>query len=377
VLLVTQALMAANAFVLWVVWVAGVRSVGVIVGLVAIGGVLSGLSIPSWQAFVSELVPREVLLNAVTLNSTQFNAARAFGPAIGGLVLGIFGAGSAFLVNAVSFFAVIVALLLIRVPRLQRDTDHRGILRQFAEALHYVRGRPGILSCFLVVVALGALGGPLFQLLAVFAERVFEVGDVAYGFLGAALGLGAVIAAPVIAGPGSGMRRSRLIISATSVYGAAIVLFAIAPHYALAFVALLLCGGAYLAIASTLNTTIQLQVDELMRGKVLAAYLMFLTLAMPIGALVQGALADAVGARATVAGAGLVFLAVTSWLALGTPYVKAMDDQAPLVEVVVDTVAPSDEGLALGAGGEQGAPSTRGTGALDRSGATVPKIGEA
>jgi MFS family permease len=339
VLLVTQLLMAADALALWVVWTAGVRSVGVIVGIVAVGGVFAGLNIPSWQAFVSELVPREVLLNAVTLNSTQFNAARAFGPALGGLILATLGAGATFGVNALSFIAVIVALMFIRVPRLERAAHHQGVLREFADGLRYVRGKPGITACFVIVLTLGALGGPLFQLLAVFAERVFVVGDVAYGFLGAALGIGAVLAAPIIAGPGSGMARSRLSLVATVVYGAALVAFALSPWYALAFVALLCCGGAYLAIASTLNTTIQLQVDELMRGKVLAAYVMFLTLAMPVGALVQGAMAEVVGARVTVACAGAIFLVANLWLASATPYVKAMDDDVDVHPAVAPAVA--------------------------------------
>jgi MFS family permease len=384
VLLVSQLLMAANAFTLWIVWTSGVRSVAAIVALVAVGGVLAGLNIPSWQAFVSELVPREVLLNAVTLNSTQFNAARAFGPAVGGIVLGVFGPGAAFLVNALSFFAVIVALLLVQVPRLPRATDERGVMRQFVEALRYVRTAPGIAACFLLVIALGALGGPIFQLLAVFAERVFEVGDVAYGFLGAALGIGAVLAAPLIAGPGTALARSRLTMISTTAYGAALVVFALAPVYALAFVALLVCGGAYLAIASTLNTTIQLQVDEHRRGKVLAAYLMFLTVAMPIGALVQGALAEAVGARVTVAGAGTLFVAVTAYLALATRYVSAMDDESTgaiepdAVEIGrIDAVAVGQEGLPLDAGGDQGTPPTRRAGSLDGLGSSMSELGEA
>ena len=176
------------------------------------------------------------------------------------------------------------------------------------------------------MLALGALGSPVFQLLAVFADQVFHVGDLAYGFLGAALGIGALMAAPLIAGPGSGLARSRLVMLGTTVYGAALVLFAIAPWYGLAIVGLLLCGGAYLAIASTLNTTLQLQVDEVMRGKVIAAYIMCLTLAIPVGTLAQGALADVIGARLTVASAGTLFLAATWWLRVGTRYVRAMDD---------------------------------------------------
>lgn len=340
VLIVTQALMAVDALVLWLLWVSGVRNPWAIVAVVAVGGFLGGLNIPSWQAFITELVPRDVLLNAVTLNSTQFNAARAFGPAVGGLALGLLGPGAAFLINALSFVAVIVALLLIHVPRLERSHDGRGALRQFGEAVRYARGVPGIFACFLVVLALGALGSPVFQLLAVFAERVFDVGDVAYGFLGASLGLGALLAAPLVAGPGTGMRRSRLVAVGTTVYGAALVLFALSPWYGLAVVGLLLCGGAYLAIASTLNTTIQLQVDETMRGKVIAAYLMCLTLAMPLGALAQGAIADVIGARATVAGAGALFLGVTWWLSVGTRFVAAMDDERREQPAVA---APADD----------------------------------
>jgi predicted MFS family arabinose efflux permease len=326
VLLVTQTAQAGVAVALFAVWTSGVRNVAVLVALVAVGGLVAGINIPSWQAFVSELVPREVLLNAVTLNSTQFNAARAFGPALGGLVLGTAGVGAAFLVNALSFVAVIVALALVRVPRLERAPGHHGVMREFWSALVYVRGRPGITACFLIVFGLGALGGPLFQLLAVFAERVFQVSDIRYGLLGASLGIGAVIAAPLIAGRGSGMARSRLAAVAASVYGIALVGFALSPSYLLAVLTLMVAGGSYLAIASTLNTTIQLQVDETMRGKVLAAYLMGLTLTMPIGALVQGALAELVGARVTVAVAGGLFLALVTWLRLATGYVSAMDD---------------------------------------------------
>jgi hypothetical protein len=328
VLLVTQAAQAGVALALWVVWSAGVRNLVVIIGLVAVSSLIAGINIPSWQAFVSELVPREVLLNAVTLNSTQFNAARAFGPAIGGLVLAI-GVSWAFLINALSFVAVIGALLAIRVPRLDKSAaaDGPGVWRAFASSFGYVRGFPGIIACFVIVLALGALGSPVFQLLVVFAEDVFEVGDLAYGLLGAALGVGSVLAAPIIAGPGSGLRRSVLVTGGVTVYGIAIVAFGLAPVYVLGLLALMAAGGAYLAIASTLNTTIQLQVDETMRGKVIALYVMLLTAALPVGALLQGLLVELIGPRVTVAGAGVLFLAVCAWLRFGTDLMRHMDDE--------------------------------------------------
>ncbi|WP_208027345.1 MFS transporter [Rhabdothermincola sediminis] len=329
VLLVTQSAQAAAAAVLAAVWAAGVRQVWVIVGLVALNGLIGGINIPSWQAFVSELVPREALLNAVTLNSTQFNAARAFGPALGGLVLGTAGPGWAFLANAASFLAVIGALLAIDVPRPGRErVGGAGVRREFARTLRYVRGCPGILACLVIVSALGALGSPVFQLLVVFADDVFGVGGVAYGLLAASLGVGSVLAAPLVAGPGSGIARSVLVTAAVVVYGTAITAFALAPVYLLGLLALLVAGGGYLALASTLNTTIQVQVDEDMRGKVLALYIMLLTASLPVGALVQGSLAHLVGPRLTVAAAGIAFLLICGWLRAGTGWVARMDDEA-------------------------------------------------
>lgn len=333
VIIVTQAVQAGLALALWFAWVTDHHSITVIIVLVALSGIVTGINIPSWQSFVSELVPREVLLNAVTLNSTQFNAARAFGPAIGGLVLATLGVPWAFLINAVSFLAVIGALLLIHVPRLPKVArqDRPGVLREFWSSLGYSRARPGILACLIAVLALGGLGSPMIQLFPAFAHQVFDVGDLSYGLLGASLGLGSILAAPLIAGPGSGLARSRLVEIAMVGYGAAIVAFGLAPVYPLAIVALLVAGAGYLAIASTLNTTIQLQVDEVMRGKVIAVYIMFLTAALPIGSLIQGVLAQLVGPQAAVAVFGVLFLAVCGWLRFGTGLLVHLDDVRPAV----------------------------------------------
>ncbi|MCB1015026.1 MAG: MFS transporter [Acidimicrobiales bacterium] len=315
VLLVTQSAMAVLALAEAAVWAAGVRNAVVIVGIVAVSGVVAGLNIPSWQAFVSELVPREDLLNAVTLNSAQFNASRAFGPALGGIVLATSGVTWAFLVNGLSYVAVIAALVLIRVPVIAtRRTGRPRVLAEFAATIRYTRTKPGIVTCILVVIALGLFGSPVFTLLVVFADDVFGVGRGLYGLLGAALGLGAILGTPVVAGWGSGLLRSRLITGALVVYGASLMAFALAPGYWWGVAALLVAGAGYLAVASTLNTTLQLLVDEEMRGKVLALYLMGLTGTVPLGNLAQGWLTEAIGPRPTVLLGGAAFLAVVLWL---------------------------------------------------------------
>jgi predicted MFS family arabinose efflux permease len=286
------------------------------VGIVALSGFVAGLNIASWQAFVSELVPRDALLNAVTLNSAQFNASRAFGPALGGLVLYGLGPTWAFLINALSYGAVIGALALIRLPRVAPPPgDRPKVFAEFAATVRYTRSMPGIVTCILVVMCLGLFGSPVFTMLVVFADDVFHVGEGLYGVLGAALGLGSILGLPIVAGWGSGLPRSRLIGGALWIYGASLLAFALAPGYWVGVVALLVAGAGYLAIASTLNTTIQLQVDERMRGKVLALYLMGLTATIPLGNLVQGWAVDLIGPRPTVAVAATAFLAVAAVLA--------------------------------------------------------------
>ncbi|MDZ7732070.1 MAG: MFS transporter [Acidimicrobiia bacterium] len=215
VLLVTQSVMALLALALWATWVGGVANRFVLIGLVFLMGTNFGINGPAWQSFVSELVPRPVLLNAVTLNSTQFNGARALGPALAGIVIATGGPGWVFLLNGLSFAAVLAALALIDIRRPRRtDAGPARPFREFGDALRHAARFPGILAAFVLVAALGFLGGPVVQLLPAFAEDVFGVGDVAYGLLGAALGAGAVLGAPLVAGRGSGMARSRLVVVA-------------------------------------------------------------------------------------------------------------------------------------------------------------------
>lgn len=332
VLLVAQAAMAVIAIALWALWSSGAAEAWSITLLVACLGAVAGVSIGSWQAFVSELVPRHLLLNAVTLNSAQFNGARAFGPALGGVVLATLGPSGAFALNALSFVAVLVALLSIdrRPAAMDAGGPRPSVLGETRETIAYIRTVPGIAACVVVVAAIGFLGSPVFPLLAVFAEEVFEVSGFRYGLLGAALGIGGVVATPFVAGRGSGMLRSALAGRGLVLYAAALVAFAAAPVFPMAVLALALAGGAYLAVASTLNTTIQVQVVEERRGKVLALYVMGLTSSYPIGSLVQGSVADAIGVRAVtaIAGVGLVLV----WMRIrAAGRFRMMDGEGPAV----------------------------------------------
>jgi MFS family permease len=333
VLFATQSLMALAALALWGAWVGGVRNPGAILALVALSGLLAGINIPSWQSFVNDLVPREDLLSAVTLNSLQFNAARALGPGIAGIMLATLGPSWAFFLNAVSFVFVLGALRLVRTRQAARTSAlSGGFLRQFRRAMRYTRGQPGILVGIVVAVLVASLGNPVFQFTVVFAAEVFEVGPLGLSLLNVALGLGAVLAAPIVSGWDAVLSRAVLVRWALLAYALALVGFAVAPGYVVGLIALVFVGGGFLAVISATNTSVQVIVADHMRGRVMALRIMAFTGAYPIGALVQGALADVVGPRATVAGAGILLLVAAVWLGARPALLATLDD--PHDEVV-------------------------------------------
>lgn len=313
-LMVGQGAQGVLAAALWACWSAGFRDPRLLLVLLGLGGLAFGLVIPSWQAFITELVPRKDLLNAITLNSAQFNGARAVGPALAGLVLARFGPSWAFLVNALSFFAAVGALTLVHPTVIPRQKPSRNFMRQFGEALVYARNHQGLRAAIALVAAVFFLGNPVFQLAPVFAERVFRVGPGLYGLMTAAFGVGAVAGGALLGVFGGGQPRSRLVTWAIGLYAFGLAGFGLSRAYAFGVFFLLVIGVAFLAAIANLNTSVQLLVAEEMRGRILAIYLMGLTGAYPLGAFLQGALADQIGPSATVllASGAMFFL----WLLL-------------------------------------------------------------
>lgn len=309
VLLTTQSGMAVAAVLMWAAWVLGWHEPVLLLALVCLTGLFHGLNVPSWQSFLSDLVPRQDLHSAVTLNSLQFNAARSVGPAIAGVLLAALGPAWAFLLNAGSFLCVLGALLLVRpaYAASRRHAPEGGVVRQLTGAFAYIRRQPGIIVGLVISVLVGVLGNPLFQLTVVFAESVFRVDAVALGLMNAALGVGAVIAAPIVTG-WRGLRLSQVARWALVTYGAAIAAFGAAPHYLFGVAALVVVGGCFLAVVSTVNTATQLIVADHMRGRVVACRSMLYTASFPVGGMLQGALADWFGVRASVVGAGATML---------------------------------------------------------------------
>ncbi len=326
ILLCSQSVAMVIAFALWLTVRDGQVDPGLMVALVAVGGIASGFGIPAWQSFVPELVPRESLLNAVALNSAQFNASRALGFLIGGISLHAFGPSTAFLVNAVSYLAVIGALLVVRAGRTpEAGGSARAEAGGFPSALAYARRHPGLLLTITTVGVVAFLGSPVVLFAPVFAREVFHVNEAAYGYLAAAFGIGATAGAVVLGAYGDGLRRSRLATVAIFIYGLALVAMGLTPVYTGGLVAMFVIGAAYLVVVSALNTALQESVDPRFRGRVVALYFMAFTGGYPIGALLQGWLADQVGVRPVVAGAGLVLAAYAALLVVRPALARSLD----------------------------------------------------
>jgi MFS family permease len=331
---------------LWLTVRGGEIRPAVIVTLVGLSGVVTGLGIPAWQSYVAELVPRQSLLNAVTLNSAQFNASRAIGFMLGGLALYSVGPGLSFLVNALSYVAVLAALAAIRSRAARVPVDLAAVgtpelsgPATFRLGLAYVRERPGLQLAVITVGVVMFLGGPVIQLAPVFARDTFGVDERAYGFLAASLGIGATACSVVLGAYGDGIRRSKLIVASVVTYGLAVLGMAVTPNYAGGLAAMACIGVAYLAVASVLNTSIQLAVDDRYRGRVLALYVMMFTGSYPLGSLVQGVATDRFGVRTVVAVAGVALLGYAALLAR-RPEIAALD--GPAQEFVLQNPIPTE-----------------------------------
>ena len=323
VLFVTNLVASFMAGLMAVTWGVGLKEPSVWVAIFFLNGTVSGLLIPVSQAFVAECVPQNLLRNAITLNSTQFNAARALGPAIGGLILGLSGPGWTLAAVVLFYGPMLVCLLLMdseslmgsREESFRVGRDRPSVISDYKESVRYVRSSRGISAAILTIAIISTFGFPVVQQIIVFSEEVFKVSPFLFGLLGSAQGIGAVLAVPLVTGYVSFMKPSAQQLIATVGYGFAVIIFAVAPSYSVAFCSLGILGIMHLTSASNLNSVVQLQVDEEMRGRVMAIYLVGVLGPAPFAGLAMGWLVSSFGPRLVVALSGsiLALLAIVLW----------------------------------------------------------------
>lgn len=309
ILLVTQSMMMVAAFALWGIWVTNVATPGLIVAIVFVSGFVGGFNITTWQAFITQLVDADELVDAVRLNSLQFMGARAFGPAVAGVILQAFGPASAFFVNALSFVLVLGALFFVH-PRPQVYSAEEGtVLEHFRDGVRLVGERTALFLPVLMIGVVSLLGTSVIQLTPALARDEFHVGRGAYGILVAAFGAGAVVGSITIAIVADRYLRSVVARLGLVGLGIAVVALGLAPTYGIGLASMFLMGLMYLLLATSLNTGVQARVEDEYRGRVMAIYLSSLLLGVPMGALIQGKLASMVDLRTVLVGSGVLLLA--------------------------------------------------------------------
>ena len=313
-LIVTQVVQMLLAFCLFALTASGRVEVWQILVLALLLGFSNAVDMPTRQAFVVEMVGREDLPNAVAINSATFNTARIIGPALAGLLIGMTGMSTAFLVNGVSFLAVIVGYGLMRDEELLRpDSLHRpgsarAMATSLAEGLRFIRSSQVVLLAMVVVGVASMMGLNLGVVVPALASEVLHVDAAGFGLLMAATGVGSLLAALWIATLPT--VHVGLIAGGAIVMGAAEVVAALTNAMPVALLAMLAVGFGAIGMAATANTTVQLRAPDALRGRVMSVYTVVFVGSTPLGGLLIGAIASALGVAMALAVGGASCVAV-------------------------------------------------------------------
>jgi MFS family permease len=344
-LMTTTLAEAAFATLLAVLAATGHAPPWALVSVAFLGGTSAAIGFPTYQAILPDLVPRDDLLGAVTLSSAQFNLGRVIGPALAGVVLVAASPAWTFAVNALSFGAVVAALAVVRLPPHHPVKSDEGIWRRIAEGARVAAAEPGCRHAIVLIAIVALIGSPFIALVPALAIEGLHRGPAGTSVLVTAQGIGAVVAALALTPLAERMVRRHLVLGALVMFSAALLLYGLAPGLWSAAIAIVAVGGCYIGVLSGLNTVVQLRASPEARGRVLGLYMMALGMIYPVGAVVQGAIARAVGIRQVTVASGIVLVTVVGALvALRSGLFDDLDDPqaAPGAAAVVAAGAPRE-----------------------------------
>lgn len=313
---VTQTLQMFQAFALAALVWSGHVTTGSVMALAAFLGVVSAFDIPTRQAFLVEMVGKPDLMNAIALNTSVFNLTRVLGPVVAGFLIGAQGVAICFFLNGVSYLAVIVSLLAMRLPpwtpRVAAGTAWQG----FREVVAYLRSDRRVSALVALTAFISIFGFPYLVLLPVFARDVLRVGAAGYGMLSAAVGVGAVTGALTVAVLAHRIPKGRTLVAAGSLFGVLLALFAASRAFSVALTLLALVGAAMIVNNALTNTLLQTLVPDELRGRMMGFYsFMFVGMA-PVGAFQAGVFGERLGTPAAIAAGGIVSalaVAIAGW----------------------------------------------------------------
>jgi len=308
-LLASQYIQMTTAAILAVLVYFNVVSIWHVLTLSVLTGLAQAFGGPAHQSLLPSLVDKKDVPNAIAFNSIQFNLARFIGPLLAGGALAAFGMVACFGLNALSFIAVIVAILALRIhytppPRTTRISE------ELRSGLHFVRDHSALIGLAVLGFATTFLGNPLLTFLPLFAQNVFHGGVTQYTWLMAAAGGGAVTGALIVAWLGKFRHMGRALLLIQMGYALLVVLFAITRVLWLNSVLLFGAGACYVMVASMLSSLAQLNAPNEMRGRVMSIYMVAFRGGMPIGSLISGYLATLIGAPKVIALTGVLLIMV-------------------------------------------------------------------
>jgi MFS family permease len=324
VLVTTQAISMVQSFILAGMTLSGHITVEAIVILNGVQGVVNAFDMPARQTFlVAMITDKDDLANAIAMNSSMFNAARLVGPSIAGIIIAAYGEGMCFLVDGVSYLAVIVALLSMKGLHQPRQTRRDTTMTaQFMEGWRYVFGFRPIRSLILLLAIICLVGMPFSVLMPVFATDVLGGGPNTLGVLMTAVGFGALTGALWLASRRSVIGLGRIILISTTVFSAGLVLFSFSRALWLSVPALVVTGWGMMVMMASANTVIQTIVDDEKRGRVMSFYTMSFLGTAPFGSLFAGALSARFGAPHTVLLSGLMCFGAAVWFSQELPEIR-------------------------------------------------------
>jgi MFS family permease len=338
-LTVAQVLAMIQAFLLAGLTLSGAIDVVDILLLGVLLGVINALDMPTRQAFLLEMVEKpENLSNAIALHSSVMNAARLVGPALAGAVIALFGEGMCFLVNAVSYIAVIIALLMMRVPPRQRAAHKAPLLAHIREGFRYAFGFSPIRALILYIGAVSLVGMPYVVLMPVFAKNILHGDAQTLGWLMGAAGFGALVAALMLARRKQVLGLGQWILTASGIFGLGLIAFSFSRWLPLSLVIIAIVGFGMMIQLGATNIILQTIVDEDKRGRVMSLFTMsFLGLA-PFGSLLAGILGEKIGVPTTLLLSGVLCLWAALWLFVQLPKIRSEARSIYVAKGLIDEV---------------------------------------
>ncbi len=324
ILLMGQILAMLQALILSILVLMNVIRIWEVIALSIVLGIINAFQMPTLQAFTVEMVDKKDLGNAIAINATMINIGRLLGPSVAGILIAAVGEGACFLINAVSYVAVIASLLLMKLPPMAMAPRHKRAWQEFKEGFVYAAAFTPIRDILLMFALVNLVAMPCMVLMPVFAKDLLEGGPRTMGFLMAFVGFGALAGAVHLASRKSVLGVDRLIPIAAATVGVMLMIFSMSRILAISLGLMLLTGVGQMIVMAGSNTLLQTLVDDDKRGRVMSFYTMAFMGTMPVGSLIAGFLANRIGAPLTVFIDGSICVVGALIFARRLPGLKAM-----------------------------------------------------